>query len=109
MGLPGEGGRTTMYRVFVLQRPGGQRFIDCSMNVLSKMKAMNRQLERKGKKKRDWWRLIWFGEHLPLNDAKKLATKMQRSAGNPSVLRKLMDEHAETGPSELHAQEMPEH
>jgi hypothetical protein len=98
-----------MYRVFLLQRPGGQKHIDFSQNVLSRLKALNRQLERKGKKKRDFWRLIWFGEHLDLHEARKLQNKMQRSTLNPGALRKLMEDNKEKSlEAEIEVEEMPE-
>ena len=97
-----------MYRVFILQRPGGQRHIDFSQNVLSRLKALNRQLERKGKKRRDWWRLIWFGETLDLAEARKLQNKMQRCVLNPGGLRKLMEDNKETAEADIEVQEMPE-
>lgn len=97
-----------MYRVYVLQRPGGQRHIDCSQNVLSSMKSLNRQLERKGKKRRDFWRLIWFGESLDLNESRKLCSKMQRLVRNPSSLRKMMQDNMEKKECELTAEELPD-
>ena len=98
-----------MYRVFVLQRPGGQRHIDVSQNVLGRMKVLNRQLERKGKKKRDWWRLMWFGEHLNLQEARKLQSKMQRSVANPGILRKLMEDHTPEAECELKVESLPDY
>ena len=94
-----------MYRVFVLQRPGGLRHIDMSQNVLASVKTLNRRLERKGKGKGALWRLIWFGRSLELKEAQDLLRKMQRSGGSLASLRRVMHQNAETEACEIKVEE----
>ena len=76
-----------------------------SQNVLASMKTLNRRLERKGKKRVAFWRLIWFGQSLEMKEAQSLMNRMQRAGGSLASLKRIMHQNDETEPCELQVDE----
>jgi hypothetical protein len=86
-----------MFRVFVAQKRGGALHVDMSQNILFTVKQMNRALEKK--KKKDFWRLVWFSDPFERADAQKYLAKLSRinsMAGMYSVMKEArQDRHDE--------------
>ena len=81
-----------MYRIFIVKRRGGQFQVHLSQNVLQSLRMMNKRLEKQGKKKWDWWQLIWFSKPDQMYPMRKLMTKMLR-CGGWTAMQPLIEEH----------------
>jgi len=65
------------YRVYVIENPGGKRYIGLSEDVETRLSQHNNG-ESCWTKGKGPWSLIWTSEAMSLSDARKLENKLKR-------------------------------